>query len=154
MARARFLFVLLERGGKEKESLLDAVMDFLLPRKYLIAMDQGWSQWDWKFARDHGPKLRSKQRYGKSWRQQSGFCACAARCVYLESPRVAWPFTRPLPRFPHPLGMKQLALATAFVGLLHGCAILYQKFRLGRVLYHVIESLAHKLEFVQVEKSS
>ena len=28
-------------------------------------------------------------------------------------------------------------------------AILHQKFRLGRVLYHVLESLAHKLDFVR-----
>jgi succinate-acetate transporter protein len=51
-------------------------------------------------------------------------------------------------------GMTPLALAAGFVGLVHGCAILYQKFHLGRVLYHVMESLAHKLEFVPVEKSS
>ena len=32
--------------GLEKESLLDGVMESLLPRKYLIAVDQGWSHWD------------------------------------------------------------------------------------------------------------
>jgi uncharacterized protein YhdP len=52
------------------------------------------------------------------------------------------------------LGMPQVALATLAVGLIHGGAILYQKFRLGHVLYHVMESLAHKLEFVPVAKSS
>ena len=52
------------------------------------------------------------------------------------------------------LGMPQIALAILGVGLIHGSAILYQKFRLGHVLYHVMESLAHKLEFVPVAKSS
>jgi hypothetical protein len=51
-------------------------------------------------------------------------------------------------------GLTYLAAATGSVGVVHGCAILYQKLRLGRVLYHVIESLAHKLEFVPVGESS
>jgi hypothetical protein len=50
--------------------------------------------------------------------------------------------------------MSNLALAVGCGGLVHGSAILYQKFRLGRVLYHVMESLAHKLEFVPVQSSS
>jgi hypothetical protein len=49
------------------------------------------------------------------------------------------------------LDMTQLALAAASIGIVHAGAILYQKFRLGRLLYHVMESLAHKLEFVPVE---
>jgi hypothetical protein len=52
------------------------------------------------------------------------------------------------------LATPQIALATLGIGLIHGSAILYQKFRLGHVLYHVMESLAHKLEFVPVQKSS
>ena len=33
-------------SGQEKEALLDGVIRFLLPRKYLIAHDLGWSGWD------------------------------------------------------------------------------------------------------------
>jgi len=51
------------------------------------------------------------------------------------------------------LGMPAVAAAAAFVAWAHGSAILYQKFRLGHLLYHVLESLAHKLDFVPVEKS-
>jgi hypothetical protein len=50
--------------------------------------------------------------------------------------------------------MPYVAIAALVTGLIHGGAILYQKFRLGRVLYHVLESLAHKLNFVPVQKSS
>jgi hypothetical protein len=32
--------------GVEKETLLQAVIDFLKPRKFQIAIDQGWSAWD------------------------------------------------------------------------------------------------------------
>jgi len=52
------------------------------------------------------------------------------------------------------LSMPQIAVGTLVAGLIHGSAIAYQKFRLGRVLYHVLESLAHKLDFVPVRKSS
>jgi hypothetical protein len=52
------------------------------------------------------------------------------------------------------LAMPKIAAATAFIGWAHASAIIYQKFRLGYLLYHVIESLAHKLDFVPVEKSS
>jgi O-antigen biosynthesis protein len=50
--------------------------------------------------------------------------------------------------------MPRVALAALVIGLIHGGAILYQKFRLGRALYHVLESLAHKLDFVPVRQSS
>jgi len=50
--------------------------------------------------------------------------------------------------------MTRLAVAAGAIGIAHVGAILYQKFRLGRLLYHVMESLAHKLEFVPVQTSS
>jgi len=52
------------------------------------------------------------------------------------------------------LSMPHIAVAAFVTGLAHGSAIAYQKFRLGRVLYHVLESLAHKLDFVPVQRSS
>jgi len=33
-------------SGVEKEQLLQAVIDFLKPRKFQVAIDQGWSEWD------------------------------------------------------------------------------------------------------------
>ena len=47
--------------------------------------------------------------------------------------------------------MPDVAASGLRLWLSHGSAILYQKFRLGHVLYHVLESLAHKLDFVPVE---
>src|SRR4030095_812632 len=46
--------------GEEKESLLHAMMDFLLPRKYLIAMDQGWSEWDLEICQGPWAKAQIK----------------------------------------------------------------------------------------------
>ncbi len=35
----------------EKEALLGGLMDFLLPQKYFVVADTGWSKWDLKIAR-------------------------------------------------------------------------------------------------------
>jgi O-antigen biosynthesis protein len=42
----------------EKESLLGGVMEFLIPRKYLIAMDPGWNPWDLEIFRGIWSKAR------------------------------------------------------------------------------------------------
>jgi glycosyltransferase involved in cell wall biosynthesis len=38
-------------ASHEKEAFLGAVMDFLIPRKYLIAVDPGWNRWDMEIFR-------------------------------------------------------------------------------------------------------
>jgi hypothetical protein len=48
------------------------------------------------------------------------------------------------------LGLPEVAAVAAFAAWAHGGAIVYQKLRLGHLLYHVIESLAHKLDFMPV----
>jgi hypothetical protein len=150
--RAFYLSYWNERG-QEKESLLHGMMDFLLPRKYLIAMDQGWSQWDLEICQ--GPWAKAQVRtavenHGGSKRLLRVRCALrmsrvSAGCIALYAAATALAAC---------LNMPQIALAIGLVGVLHGCAILYQKLRLGRVLYHVMESLAHKLDFVSVQKTS
>jgi GT2 family glycosyltransferase len=150
--RAFYLSYWNERG-QEKESLLHGMMEFLLPRKYLIAMDQGWSQWDLEICQ--GPWAKAQVRtavenHGGSKRLLRVRCALrmsrvSAGCIALYAAATALAAC---------LNMPQIALAIGLVGVLHGCAILYQKLRLGRVLYHVMESLAHKLDFVSVQKTS
>jgi hypothetical protein len=140
-------------AGKEKESLLDAVMEFLLPRKYLIAMDQGWSQWDLEICQGPWAKAQVKtavENHGGAKRLLRVRCALRMSRVSL----ICLCLYAVLTLTAAFLSMAPIALATLAIGLLHGGAILYQKFRLGRVLYNVLESLAHKLEFVQVQKSS
>ncbi len=44
--------------GHEKEALLAGVMDFLIPRKYLIAVDPGWNRWDLEIYRGIWSKAR------------------------------------------------------------------------------------------------
>jgi hypothetical protein len=44
--------------GHEKEGLLGGLMEFLIPRKYLIAMDPGWNPWDLEVYRGIWTKAR------------------------------------------------------------------------------------------------
>jgi hypothetical protein len=44
--------------GHEKEALLGAVMEFLIPRKYLITIDPGWNRWDLEVYRGIWSKAR------------------------------------------------------------------------------------------------
>jgi GT2 family glycosyltransferase len=139
--------------GREKESLLHSVMDFLLPRKYLIAMDQGWSHWDLEICQGPWAKAQVKtavENHTGAKRLLRVRCALrmsrvSAVCLIVYATAMAVALC---------LRVNYLALPIGIAGIVHGCAILYQKFHLGRVLYHVIESIAHKLEFVPVEKSS
>jgi O-antigen biosynthesis protein len=139
--------------GREKESLLYSVMDFLLPRKYLIAMDQGWSRWDLEICQGPWAKAQIRaatENHGNAKRLLRVRCALrmsrisfTCLCLYSALTIVA--------AF---LSMPQIAVGGFIAGVAHGSAIAYQKFRLGRVLYHVLESLAQKLNFVPVQKAS
>jgi glycosyltransferase involved in cell wall biosynthesis len=40
-----------DESGAEKEVLLGGLMDFLLPQKYFVVADTGWSKWDLKISR-------------------------------------------------------------------------------------------------------
>src|SRR3989441_26126 len=56
--RRAFTLGYLSEHGHEKEALLAGVMEFLIPRKYLIAVDPGWNRWDLEIYRGIWSKLR------------------------------------------------------------------------------------------------
>jgi glycosyltransferase involved in cell wall biosynthesis len=138
--------------GQEKESLLYSVMDFLLPRKYLIAVDQGWSHWDLEICQGPWAKAQIRaatENHGSAKRLLR--VRCALRMSRISSTCLS--FYAVLTALAAFLSMPQVAVGALVAGVIHGSAISYQKFRLGRVLYHVLESLAQKLHFVPVQKA-
>lgn len=52
------------------------------------------------------------------------------------------------------LGLTKVAVATGVLGAVSAVVILYQKFCLGRTMYHVLEIVAKKLELVPVPSIS
>ena len=139
--------------GQEKESLLHSVMDFLLPRKYLIAMDQGWSDWDLEICQGPWAKAQIKTATENHTGQKRLLrVRCALRMSRISVTCLWTYFTvAAIAAF---IGLPEVTAAAAFIGWAHGSAIIYQKFRLGHLLYHVLEALAHRLDFVPVQKSS
>jgi hypothetical protein len=133
--------------GIEKEGLLQGLIDFLLPRKYFVAFDQGWSDWDLQVYRGIWAKAQIKvgtENHGGNKR--------------LHRVRLALRMTRPaiialclyplLALLGRVFGTPEVAAATAIVGALTAAAILYQGLRLGRVLFHVMEIVAKQLRLI------
>ena len=133
--------------GMEKEGLLQGLIDFLLPHKYFIAFDQGWSDWDLQVYRGIWSKAQVKvgtENHGGGKRLHRVRCALRmsrpaiiALCVYPVLAMLALALDTP-----------QAAAATALVGAVNVGAILYQGIRLGRILHQVLEIVARRLRLV------
>jgi hypothetical protein len=116
-------------------------------------MDQGWSDWDLEICQGPWAKAQIKTATENHTGQKR---LLRVRCA-LRMSRISvgclcsYVFVAVLAAC---LEMPAVAAAAAFIAWAHGSAIIYQKFRLGHLLYHVLESLAHKLDFVPVDRSS
>ena len=87
--------------GQEKESLLHGDDGLSVPRKYLIAMDQGWSQWDLEICQGPWAKAQVKtavENHGGAKRLLRVRCAlanvqsfCRLSLRYILSPPLRWP---------------------------------------------------------------
>jgi glycosyltransferase involved in cell wall biosynthesis len=139
--------------GIEKESLIRALMDFLLPRKYLIDVDRGWNDWDIEvhrgaFARseiavaveNHGGnkrllRVRCRQRLSGVAKLTLGACALLVVAGAVFS----------VPE------MIRVAIA---LGAVNFALLLYKNYRLGQILHHVLEIVSQTLHLVPAGKRS
>jgi glycosyltransferase involved in cell wall biosynthesis len=128
----------------EKEDLLQRVIEFLNPRRFQVAIDQGWSEWDievhrglWARAKlmvaveNHGGGrrvLRVRCRVHSSFLARL-VVAVAAGLVGLTALLVEAPVT----------------LAAALLGLLAVGGIVSSVIGLGRVMHQVVEIVADRL---------
>lgn len=138
--------------GLEKENLLYGMMDFLLPRKYLITIDQGWSDWDLEISRG----IWSKAQLRVGVENHSGLKRLLrAHCAI----RMSQPAKLALFGYIIAgvlgvlLGFKELLIAAVLIGLISYGTIVYQNFRLGRVMYHALEIVANRLGLSPVYKN-
>ena len=140
LARQFFLSYWSEQG-QEKEYLLGSVMQFLILRKHLIAVDQGWNDWDvevyrgiWSRANvkvaveNHGgPKRLFRVRCGVQLSFLAkltllGFAGLSALGLFLRAPEIS-----------------EVAILLGTINLL---VVIYESLRLGRVLFHALEIVA------------
>ncbi|MFI5364009.1 MAG: glycosyltransferase [Candidatus Binatia bacterium] len=133
----------------EKENLLHALMEFLVPRKYLIAIDQGWndcdvtvyrgiwSKADLKVAVEHhgGGKrvFRTRCRVRESWLSRAALVGFAAVTA------IAW-FAE----------LKEIQEVAVLLGSLNLLVVAVDNFRLGRIMYHVLEVVGKQIQLTPV----
>ena len=130
--------------GQEKEELLDGVIRFLLPRKYLMAHDLGWSDWDLEIHRGIATKSQLRvavENHGGAKRLFNVRCAiktsrAAKLALWCAGGLVAVGAYLSLPEF--------LAVAIVLAALIAG-AIVYQAVQLGRTMYQVLEIVAQQI---------
>ena len=133
--------------GLEKENILHALMEFLLPRKYLIAMDQGWSNWDLEISRGLWSVAQVRvgtENHGGLKRLLRVYCG-----VRLSRPAKIVLLGYLIIGFLGMLaGVEEIVIAATLIGLINLVVILYQNFRLGRVMYHAIEIAAQRISLI------
>jgi GT2 family glycosyltransferase len=139
--------------GMEKEGLLQGLIDFLLPRKYFVAFDQGWSEWDLQVYRGIWSKAQIKvgtENHGGNKRLHRVRCA-----LRIPRPAVIALCSYPLLTIlAVVLGMPEVAAATAILGAVNAGALVYQGIHLGRILYQVLEIVAEQRSLVPVTPAS
>jgi len=136
--------------GIEKEALIGELMDFLVPQKYFVVPDTGWSNWDLKIARglcsralvvvcteNHGAakrllRVRCAMRFSRFAAFLLRSCAASAAVALI----LNWPLT---------------ATAIGAAGLISTAVASWQLVRFGRLMHCIIETVAKQLQLVPVE---
>jgi hypothetical protein len=139
--------------GLEKESLLQAVMDFFMLHKYFISVDQGWSDWDLEIYRGMWSKAQVKvctENHGGNKRLLRVRCTLRVS-QFAAIATIGYLFLIVVQAI---LGIPELAAATVVVGAFNAVVILYQNFRLGRTIYQVLETVAKKKSLLPVHANS
>ena len=130
--------------GLEKEALLQALIDFLVLYKYFICVDRGWSNWDFEIYRGIWSKAQVKmctENHGGNKRLLRVRCALRTS----QAATMAMVGYSLLLVMGIILGKLELAALTVVVGALNAGVILYQNFRLGRTIYHVLEVVSKSM---------
>ncbi len=137
-------------SGQEKEELLEGVIRFLLPRKYLIAHDLGWSGWDVEIHRGIWAKSQVRvavENHGGSKRLFKVRCAVKTS----RAGKLAIGGLAVLLALGAYLIVPELLAVAVVLGVLTGFSVGYQSFVVGRVMHHVLEIVAQQIGLTPVE---
>jgi hypothetical protein len=139
-----------DESGAEKEVLLGGLMDFLLPQKYFVVADTGWSKWDLKIARglwsralvtavaeNHGgPKRLLRVRVAMRISKLGlvllrAYAALAAGSLILGAPLAALVFFA--------------------IGLVNLGVIGWRLATFGQLMHRIVEAVAHQARLMPAE---
>jgi glycosyltransferase involved in cell wall biosynthesis len=135
--------------GVEKEDLLRGVIDFLHPRRYQVAIDQGWSEWDLEVHRGlwaRGKLLVAVENHGGSKRVLR--VRCGVHSSFLA--RMVGGVAAGLIALTAMLAAAPAAVAIGLLSLLAFGAIASAVLGLGQVLHQVVEIIADRLALTAV----
>jgi hypothetical protein len=128
----------------EKEALLSGLIEFLNPRRFQVAIDQGWSSWDIEvqrglWARAH--LMVSVENHGASKRALRVRCKAHPSLLARRVVALALGLTALAVLFAE----APVMLAVGTLGLLALGAVASAVFGLGRVMHQVVEIVADRL---------
>jgi O-antigen biosynthesis protein len=130
--------------GAEKEVLLSGLIDFLLPHKYVVATDTGWSGWDLKIARGLYSRaliLVCTENHGGGKRLMRVRCTMRfsrLACYLLRGCAAATAMSLIL-------GWLPAALALAAAGLVAFVAMSRQLYGFARLMHRIVETVARQV---------
>ena len=140
-------------SSQEKEELLEGVIRFLLPRKYLIAHDLGWSDWDLEIHRGIAAKSQLRvavENHGGTKRLFNVRCAVKTS----RAAKLALWFAGGLVALGAYMLVPELFVVAVLVATLIAGSIFYQAIRLGRTMYQVLEIVAQQIGLGPVGSST
>jgi glycosyltransferase involved in cell wall biosynthesis len=137
-------------AGVEKEALIGGLMDFLVPQKYFVFPDTGWSNWDLKIARglcSRALVVVCTENHGGAKRLLRVRCAMRFSRFALFLMRSCAALTA----FALILGWPVTAAAIGSVGLISLAVVSCQLVGFGRLMHRIIEAVAKQARLVPVE---
>ncbi|MBI1816935.1 MAG: glycosyltransferase [Deltaproteobacteria bacterium] len=143
-AARRFFLSYWSEDGREKEHLLGALMEFLVVRKHLVAIDQGWNDWDIEVYRGVWTTADLKLAVENHGGAKRFFRArCGIRLSFLaKMSLLACGAVLSLGLF---LRAPEIAEVAGLLGAINLGVVIYECLRLGRVMYHAQEIVAKSI---------
>jgi hypothetical protein len=144
-----FLLAYWSENGGDKEDLLRGLVRFLLPRKYFVAQDLGWSTWDLEVHQGLTAKacLRvAVEEHG------AGKRLLRVRVAVRPSRAAALVLgvTAVLLVLGAAFGSPVLAAGAGGLALVVGASVVYRAVRLARTLFHALEIVARQVGLVSL----
>jgi O-antigen biosynthesis protein len=139
-----------DENGAEKELLLGGLMDFLLPLKYFVVADTGWSKWDLKIARGLWSRAYVTvcgENHGSGKRLLRVRCALRASSLGRVLLRCFAGLTAASLILGSPMG----AVIFFALGLVNLGVIGWQLVTFGRLMHRIVEAVAGQARLVPVE---
>lgn len=134
----------------EKESLICGLTEFLVPQKYFVVPDTGWSNWDLQIARglcSRALVLVCAENHGGSKRLLRVRCAMRFSRIALFMLRGCAALTA----FALILGWPLVAAGIGAAGLIGSAAMVCQLIGFGRLMHRIIEAVAKQARLVPLE---